>query len=286
VPDADGRTIAELVDQLRHRSTVLGRWGFQRKLGKGPHHRAVLGRARHGKSMVAGLHRQGARPRINIKSIYLACFRKWIGETEKNLSKVSTPPRPATWVLLFDEADALLGRYHDVKSANDRYANIRNNYICNGLQRFTGGDLDVEPRVSRSIRPLSRRCRSSCVPLPARSSVPRILAAHDARRAAAGGRHRLSHVGARFELAGGHIRNIVLRAAYLAAARAPTRWPSRTSCAPRVRVSRPRHADGPRAASPNSVRMFLQGDHEFSEDRSESSVNRSSVNRISVFLIS
>ena len=64
VPDDTGRTIAELVDQLRHRSTVLGRWGFQRKLGKGLGTTALFsGEPGTGKSMVAGLIAQRARPR-------------------------------------------------------------------------------------------------------------------------------------------------------------------------------------------------------------------------------
>ena len=64
VPDETGRTIAELVDQLRHRSTVLGRWGFQRKLGKGLGTTALFsGEPGTGKSMVAGLIAARARPR-------------------------------------------------------------------------------------------------------------------------------------------------------------------------------------------------------------------------------
>src|SRR5207302_4942328 len=56
LPDDVGRTITELVDQLRHRSTVLGRWGFQRKLGKGVGTTALFsGEPGPGKSMVAGL---------------------------------------------------------------------------------------------------------------------------------------------------------------------------------------------------------------------------------------
>ena len=51
---------------------------------------------------------------------------KWIGETEKNLAKVFDAAETGHVVLLFDEADALIGkRTTDVKSANDRYAEHR-----------------------------------------------------------------------------------------------------------------------------------------------------------------
>src|SRR5262249_29009561 len=53
---------------------------------------------------------------------------KWLGETEKNLSDVFDAAEPGHVVLLFNEADSLFGkRTSDVKSSNDRYANLETN---------------------------------------------------------------------------------------------------------------------------------------------------------------
>jgi SpoVK/Ycf46/Vps4 family AAA+-type ATPase len=42
-------------------------------------------------------------------------------------------------VLLFNEADSLFGkRTSDVKSSNDRYANLETNYLLQRLERFNG----------------------------------------------------------------------------------------------------------------------------------------------------
>jgi len=64
---------------------------------------------------------------------------KWLGETEKNLSDVFDAAEPGHVVLLFNEADSLFGkRTSDVKSSNDRYANLETNYLLQRLERFGG----------------------------------------------------------------------------------------------------------------------------------------------------
>ncbi len=64
---------------------------------------------------------------------------KWLGETEKNLSDVFDAAEPGHAVLLFNEADSLFGkRTSDVKSSNDRYANLETNYLLARLERFGG----------------------------------------------------------------------------------------------------------------------------------------------------
>ena len=64
---------------------------------------------------------------------------KWLGETEKNLSDVFDAAEPGHVVLLFNEADSLFGkRTSEVKSSNDRYANLETNYLLQRLERFNG----------------------------------------------------------------------------------------------------------------------------------------------------
>ncbi len=68
-----------------------------------------------------------------------AVVSKWLGETEKNLSEVFDAAEPGHVVLLFNEADSLFGkRTSDVKSSNDRYANMETNYLLQRLERFGG----------------------------------------------------------------------------------------------------------------------------------------------------
>jgi hypothetical protein len=220
IPDDTGRTIAELVDQLRHRSTVLGRWGFQRKLGKGLGTTALfLGEPGTGKTMVAGLIARELG--LELYQIDLSrVLSKWIGETEKNLAKVFDAAETGHVVLLFDEADSLLGkRTSDTKNANDRYANIETNYILQRLEQFYGVAI-LTSNLESSIDPaLSRRLSFELrFPFPDEEQRAELWRRMMPAELPTEGEFDYTLLAERFELSGGYIRNIVLRAAYLAAA--------------------------------------------------------------------
>ena len=220
VPDDTGRTIAELVDQLRHRATVLGRWGFHRKLGKGLGTTALFtGEPGTGKSMVAGLIARTLG--LELYQIDLSrVMSKWIGETEKNLARVFDAAETGHVVLLFDEADALLGRRTaDVRSANDRYANLETNYILSRLEAFSGVAI-LTSNLETSIDPaLARRLSFELrFPFPDERHRAELWKRMLPDELPVAGAIDFPLLATRFEIAGGHIRNIVLRAAYLAAA--------------------------------------------------------------------
>src|SRR5262245_20723785 len=63
---------------------------------------------------------------------------KYIGETEKNLSRVFDEAQRAGAVLFFDEADALFGKRTDVKDSHDRYANLDIDYLLERLEAYQG----------------------------------------------------------------------------------------------------------------------------------------------------
>jgi len=64
--------------------------------------------------------------------------KKYIGETEKNLSKVFDSAERNHWVLFFDEADALLGKRTQVNDSHDRYANAATDYLAQRLDAYRG----------------------------------------------------------------------------------------------------------------------------------------------------
>ena len=63
---------------------------------------------------------------------------KYIGETEKNLSKVLERAEKKNLLLLFDEADALLGKRSEVKDSHDRYANLEVAYLLQRMEGYGG----------------------------------------------------------------------------------------------------------------------------------------------------
>lgn len=63
---------------------------------------------------------------------------KYIGETEKNLSKIFDVAEYKRWILFFDEGDALFGKRTSVNSSNDRYANQEVAYLLQRIEEFSG----------------------------------------------------------------------------------------------------------------------------------------------------
>jgi SpoVK/Ycf46/Vps4 family AAA+-type ATPase len=63
---------------------------------------------------------------------------KYIGETEKNLSRIFTEAAASGAILFFDEADALFGKRSEVKDSHDRYANIEVSYFLQQVEEYRG----------------------------------------------------------------------------------------------------------------------------------------------------
>ena len=63
---------------------------------------------------------------------------KFIGETEKNLEQVFAQAEGKSWILFFDEADALFGKRSETKDSHDRYANAEISYLLERIQNYSG----------------------------------------------------------------------------------------------------------------------------------------------------
>jgi SpoVK/Ycf46/Vps4 family AAA+-type ATPase len=72
--------------------------------------------------------------RIDLSQI----VNKYVGETEKNLAKVFDEAQRSKAVLFFDEAETLYGDRTDVKTAQDRFANIEIGYLLQRIETFEG----------------------------------------------------------------------------------------------------------------------------------------------------
>ena len=63
---------------------------------------------------------------------------KYVGETEKNLSRVFDKAEHSGAILFFDEADALFGSRTNVNSAHDRYANQEVSFLLQRIEDYNG----------------------------------------------------------------------------------------------------------------------------------------------------
>lgn len=142
-----------------------------------------------------------------------ALTSKWIGETEKNLSAILSAAEHADALLFFDEADALFGGRTEVNSGNDRHANAQTNYLLQRIEDFDGIVLLSSNSRDRFDPAFARRL-DAILHFP----MPDAKARRDLWLAHVGGDNEideavLDQLAVTVDLAGGHIRNIVLAAA-------------------------------------------------------------------------
>lgn len=90
-----------------------------------------------GKTLTAGLLGKEFNKdvyRVDLSQI----VSKYIGETEKNLSKIFDRAEHKNWILFFDEADALFGKRTNVQSSHDKYANQEVSFLLQRVEDFSG----------------------------------------------------------------------------------------------------------------------------------------------------
>jgi len=111
-------------------------WGLYKKIKPG-YRSLFYGPPGTGKTLTASLlGKTSARDvyRVDLSMI----VSKYIGETEKNLSKLFDTAQHKNWILFFDEADALFGKRSNVQNAHDKYANQEVSYLLQRVEDFPG----------------------------------------------------------------------------------------------------------------------------------------------------
>jgi SpoVK/Ycf46/Vps4 family AAA+-type ATPase len=102
--------------------------------------------------------KQAAQLNVGIKRVALsAVVSKYIGETEKNLTKVLASADRSGSILYFDEADAVFGKRTEVKDAHDRYANQEVAYLLQRLETHPGTVILATNNPTQLPAPLKRR---------------------------------------------------------------------------------------------------------------------------------
>jgi len=128
--------IREIQHWIDHNATVMHGWGMRKKVKPG--YRALFyGPPGTGKTLTAtllGKHTGRDVFRIDLSRV----VSKYIGETEKNLSKLFDKAEHKDWILFFDEADALFGKRTDIRDAHDKYANQEVAYLLQRIEGYNG----------------------------------------------------------------------------------------------------------------------------------------------------
>jgi len=210
--------LEELCNCVARRRTVYGHWGFDAKfsLGKGVN---VLfaGASGCGKTMSAEIVARDLD--LDLYKVDLSrVVSKYIGDTERNLSRIFDEAQTSNSILYFDEADALFGKRSEVKDAHDRYANIEIDFLLQRMEEHEGIVLLASNLKGNLDRAFTRRL-TLVVEFPLATEVLRrqIWGKVFPEAVPLAGDLDLDFMARRFELSGGNIRNIAVNSAFLAA---------------------------------------------------------------------
>lgn len=219
LPAEVGRAIDELIETERNREQVLEKWQLARKVQKGLGLVCLFdGPPGTGKTMAAEVI--ACVLGLPLFTVSVAnVVSKWVGETEKNLQSIFDEAQKARCLLLFDEADVLFTKRTEVQRSADRYSNMEVGLLLQLVESYRGLVV-LTTNIKDSIDPAFARRFTFKLRFPNPDAdvrlriwealLPRDRLADDVD---------LASIARRYELSGGAIRNIVLRAAYRAALR-------------------------------------------------------------------
>ncbi|MGH9928207.1 MAG: AAA family ATPase [Pyrinomonadaceae bacterium] len=211
--------LREICAHMEHRQKVYGTWGFGEKHSLGLGLCVLLfGPSGTGKTMAAEI----IANELNVDAYKIdlsTVVSKYIGETEKNLNRLFSEAETSNAILFFDEADALFGKRSEVKDAHDRYANIEINYLLQRMEEFQGLTILATNQRKNIDEAFFRRMHFAVeFPFPDRNDRLAIWKHHFPTSAPVADDIDFNFLAGQFNLAGGSIKNIVVNAAFLAAA--------------------------------------------------------------------
>lgn len=128
--------INEIETWLKYNNQFLDDWKMHGKIKPG--YRVLFhGPSGTGKTLTACL--LGKYTNRDVFRVDLSMVvSKYIGETEKNLSKLFDKAANKDWILFFDEADSIFGKRTNVRDAHDKYANQEVSYLLQRIEAHEG----------------------------------------------------------------------------------------------------------------------------------------------------
>jgi hypothetical protein len=203
---------------VTQRYRVFTEWGFADSISYGKGLSILFsGAPGTGKTMCAQIIANElnlALYRINISKI----VSKYIGETEKNLAAVFSEAKKTGCILFFDECDAIFGKRSEVKDSHDRHANIEVAYLLQQTEEHDGVTL-LSTNLAQNIDSAFMRRITYAVafPFPDVAARREIYMKTLPKQLPVSAAVDWGYMAEKFKLSGGHIKNIVLSAAFMAA---------------------------------------------------------------------
>lgn len=208
LPARTHEQIDEIKTWVTHSDTLMNSWGMSKKLKPG-FKSLFYGPPGTGKTLTACL--LGKECDMDVYRIDLSMMiSKYIGETEKNLSKIFDMAEHKNWILFFDEAEALFGKRTGVSDAHDRFANQEVSYLLQRIEDFNGVVILASNLKSNIDDAFTRRFQSVIYfPVPAPEQRLQLWSNAFPEVATLDEKINLKHIAFKYELTGGTIMNII-----------------------------------------------------------------------------
>lgn len=219
LPLAQTRLLHHICDQVKYRDQVYADWGFAAKTSYGRGVRALFsGPPGTGKTMAAQII--AAELNMELYKVDLSSLvSKYIGDTEKNLDEVFSQAAKSSGILFFDEADAIFGKRGEQKDSHDKYANMQTAFLLQRFEEHDGVVLLATNLISNLDPAFTRRIQNRVdFPVPSATYRKQIWNSLLLKTAPFTEDIDSEFFAEKFELTGSAIKNIVLQAAFLAAA--------------------------------------------------------------------
>jgi len=216
LPEREKQQLRDIIIHVAQRPKVYEDWGFEDQNNRGLGISALFsGSSGTGKTMAAEVIAQELH--LDLFRIDLsAVVNKYIGETEKNLSKLFDTAEDTGAILFFDEADALFGKRTEIKDSHDRHANIEINYLLQRMENYCGLAI-LATNMRETLDPAFIRRLKFIINFPFPDEKSRLeIWQHIFPKKTPTENLNFTQL-AKLSIAGGNIRNIALYSAFLAA---------------------------------------------------------------------
>lgn len=217
LPPSERGQLERLIAHARHRRIVSADFGFEQRGGRGLGLTALF----HGESGTGKTY--AAEAVASAMSLGLAVVdfakvsSKWVGEAEKNWSRVFDAAERGGAVLFIDEADAKFSKRRDGSTSQDHYINAEIDYLLTRMENYSGIAI-LATNMKHALDPAFMRRLRFVVGFPFPGVAQRKAIWQTVFPAVAPlGELDFDRL-ARFSLTGGSIFNAALGAAHAAAA--------------------------------------------------------------------
>lgn len=210
--------LLKLGNHIKYRRKVYEQWNMQEKYSYGKNMTVLFsGPPGTGKTMTAeALSRELDLPlyRADLSVV----MDKYIGETEKRLEKIFNICESRNVILFFDEADVIFGKRGEIKDAKDKFSNSHVSYILQRIEQYDGMIILATNLKNNIDTAFLRRIKYVVEFYMPNSDIRREIWNNGFSGEIPTEGIDIEFLADKVELSGGYIKNIILNAAFSAAA--------------------------------------------------------------------